>query len=70
MDGLFGIGMSKAFNQFVDLNQNPKLFLQFAGQTFFIAFAVLNFSAGKFPEAAEMSVRITLGDQEFAIAKY
>ncbi len=60
------IVVEELFEQFVDGNIHPQFLADFADQAFLKRFTQLTLAAGKFPQAAEMRLCMTLGDQQLA----
>jgi hypothetical protein len=52
-----------------DGNFDAEFFAQFADEALLGGFAGFAFAAGKFPQAAEVRVGVTLGDQKFAVVE-
>ena len=61
--------MREAFKQLANLHLNAEFLAQFTRQAFLKGFVRLAFSAGKFPQPAQMRAGVTLGDQKFSPAK-
>ena len=61
--------MGETFEQFADLHFDAQFLAQLARKTFFEGFGPLAFAAGKFPQAAQVGIGMTLGDKQLSIAK-
>ena len=58
--------MVEGFDKFHDIDLYPKFLHQLAFETLLIGLIGVAFSAGKFPEAAQVILRAALGDEEQA----
>jgi hypothetical protein len=69
MDGLLGIGVRDGFDEFKHLNLATKFLAQFAAEALLEGFARFTFATRKFPEPAEVRIRVALGDEQFAVSE-
>ena len=58
--------MREFLDEFADADFHAEFLAQFPGEALLGGFARLAFAAGKFPQPAEVRVRVALGDEEFA----
>ena len=65
-NGFFRVRMGYVFEQRTDFNLNTQFLVKFAGEATVEGFARFALATGEFPQAAEMSISVTLGDEEFA----
>ena len=61
--------MGERFHQAADFRLDAQFLGQFAMQALLEGFARLAFPAGKFPQAAQVRLRLPLGDEQLALAK-
>ena len=69
MDGFFGVVMADFLEQFTHGDLHAEFFADFADEALLKGLARLALAAGEFPQAAEVRIRMALGDQEFSVAK-
>ena len=65
----FGISVRDGIEQLADNDIHTEFFAKFAGETLLKGFSCLAFASGKFPQPAEMRIRMALCDEEFAGAE-
>jgi hypothetical protein len=70
MNGFLRVGVGDGFKKFADGDFHAEFLADFAHQALLEGFVRFALAAGKFPQAAEMRLGVTLGDEQFAIAKY
>lgn len=68
-DGLFRISVRHLLKQFAHHNLDAELFVQFADKALLEGFIRFAFATGEFPQPAQVSIRVTLSDEEFARVK-
>jgi hypothetical protein len=61
--------MGDVLDQFAHLGLDAQFLGQFALEALLEGFAGLAFSAGEFPQAAQVRARRALGDEKFAVAE-
>jgi hypothetical protein len=65
----FGVVMGDGVDEVADLDLEAEFLVQFAAKTFLETLARISFAAGKFPKAAQVRLRQSLGDEEFSLPK-
>ena len=68
-DGFLRVGVGKILEEFTDGDLDAQFLAEFANEALLKGFVRFTFSAGEFPQATEMRVRVAPGDEKLAGAK-
>jgi hypothetical protein len=69
VDGFLRVGVRDFVKQFADGNFHAEFLTDFTDETLLKSFAGFALAAGKFPKSPKMRVRMTLGDEQFAVVE-